>query len=151
LSQGPRDRRPTGYRKLEANGSFVEELEANAMTLPEKHEANGASPDERADEARSGDLLSGKRRSINRVSGRAIRIHPAAGVGDGQTLGLRWWRTDPGRSAILARPSQTLSDKADQKDRQNLEKVGNKARFSAKMGRKPTKIGRKSSSRLNFA
>jgi hypothetical protein len=44
--------------KLEANGATVEKLEANAMTRPGKHEANGTSPDERADEAHSGYLLS---------------------------------------------------------------------------------------------
>ena len=54
------------------------------MTRPEKLEANGTSPDERADEARSGYLLSCKGRAINRVSGRSIRTNrspPATGSG----------------------------------------------------------------------
>ncbi len=52
-------RRPIARRQLEPNRIIVKQHEANAMTRPVKLEPNNrASPDERADEARTRALLS---------------------------------------------------------------------------------------------
>ncbi len=50
--------RPTRLGLAHKSKANVENLEANDMIRPGKLEANRASPDERPDEARSGDLLS---------------------------------------------------------------------------------------------